>query len=611
MNRAKVMTMMLALAMGAGIVALADPALASLKCQRELAKNTQKYALARAKFLSKCEEDNLKKGLSNDCYALAATPDGKVDKAKTKTIDKITTKCAGTEKDTSFGLGRCPVSEGVNADPLGPVDCSNLPGLVATEQDIADCLVCVAEEHTDEFNELLYGNNPPAAGDATDCRIAVGKETNKYLKARYKAMQKCEDGRLKGKITEACPDSAKSAPKIIKAERKKIAKICAACNSSGVCPTIAPPVLRCTGGVNFNLFCTTDADCPGGYACDPEIEQKCQLTSAASQLGQPCELDGDCHQCLRGTSTAIGDSCTTPGGVPGVASPACRQCVGGGNEGAPCTTASQCPGGACPLGSCLGGANSAAFCSNNSECPGSSCATRCGDGRCFSDGDLQIADIGVVANCPPIVANNSTTGAIQGVKELIECVDRHSGERTDCLDALGSSTQFPQGLPSQCSQPEESCDTDFNQVTVTVALNFVPADVAACVGGVDDGLPCEDVGGDTDCTAPGDCQDGLGGVAISLGYEDVVTIPGTGDVGTRDASLQGGSIVSNDTNEQTLTLLATFGSTFAPGNIYTMLYDTCGGAVSTSNFACQVRNAVNAAGAPLLGGVSCSVVSVL
>ena len=56
--------------------------------------------------------------------------------------------------------------------------------------------------------------------DTVDCQRAIVKGAQKYASTRIKALQKCEEGRLTGKILTACSADIKTQDKIAKAATK-------------------------------------------------------------------------------------------------------------------------------------------------------------------------------------------------------------------------------------------------------------------------------------------------------------------------------------------------------------------------------------------------------
>jgi hypothetical protein len=74
----------------------------------------------------------------------------------------------------------------------------------------------------------LPGPNIAGPKVQTDCKRAIAKEASKFVKAKTKALQKCEEGKVKGKHSDPCPDplgpegttGRKTADKIAKAISK-------------------------------------------------------------------------------------------------------------------------------------------------------------------------------------------------------------------------------------------------------------------------------------------------------------------------------------------------------------------------------------------------------
>ena len=60
---------------------------------------------------------------------------------------------------------------------------------------------------------------PEAAAEPTACKREIARAGNKFGQAKLKALQKCEDGVLTGKIAGPCPD-AKASSAITKASTK-------------------------------------------------------------------------------------------------------------------------------------------------------------------------------------------------------------------------------------------------------------------------------------------------------------------------------------------------------------------------------------------------------
>jgi hypothetical protein len=499
------------------------------------------------------------------------------------------------------------------------------------------------------------------------CRQTVAKESAKLTQAIAKALLKCEQGVIDGKVTGPCPDTAKAAPAITKAESKLQAAVNKKCTTStgefafGRCPNETGTSGSCTGiliqgkdDVGQCLSClaehnatelvhrvlfgslipSTDkvigkcrkavgkatvgfynakskalAKCHDGFlkgkipSC-PDVattdviakaESKkvasiskdccgadktcggatCQAGAPATALGDPCEADSDCGRCSGGTTD--GQPCRGSGQCqsdPGSCNPGTLHCIGGTHDGQVCAL------------TCTAGPNAGASCTTNSQCPSSTCGdcpsvaggTCVGtSGFCGGVDDLSPAhDVGYPMPCPGITSGGSPivltgeTGA-----SLLTCVDTQADQRIDCQDAAGAT--FLLALPPSCVDSVAECQSNAGTATVTVAI-----------------------------TTPVS----LGGITISLGYNSIVMIPGTGDVSSRVTNIQTGLIVANDTNDSVITSIVDF-TGLVQGPLYTVQFDTCGSLPAISDFGCVVSSASDVNGVELLDGVSCSVTSIL
>ena len=103
-----------------------------------------------------------------------------------------------------------------------------------------------------------------AGADTVDCQRAIVKGAQKYASTRIKALQKCEEGRLTGKITTACDADTKTQDKITKAAAKLQDGITKKCTSVTVADLgFDNLVNRCAGGAYDGQYCVTNAQCPG------------------------------------------------------------------------------------------------------------------------------------------------------------------------------------------------------------------------------------------------------------------------------------------------------------------------------------------------------------
>lgn len=149
---------------------------------------------------------------------------------------------------------------------------------------------------------LVALGDTAAQGAETKCRQAIAKASAKFEAKKIKALQKCKDGVLKGKITPPCPD-AKATDKINKAATKlqdAIAKDC----------ELADVALILPGG-SCPRFATTDES----GSCDVTVATVAELADCVECLsetnvdsmisflfdGKIASSDGDTLKCQRST----------------------------------------------------------------------------------------------------------------------------------------------------------------------------------------------------------------------------------------------------------------------------------------------------------------------
>src|SRR5262249_30235762 len=153
---------------------------------------------------------------------------------------------------------------------------------------------------------------------------AVGKNTAAFYISKSKALAKCQDALLKGKVG-SCPDEKNQAA-IDKAEAKKVDAITAACCGAdgvcdqGTCHAGSPTPFVCQGGANNGHVCTTASACPGGGTCvDASNESRCYGGTNDRRLCQ-------------GASSCPGGTCVT-GPAQCEAPVECGRCQGGTDPG--------------------------------------------------------------------------------------------------------------------------------------------------------------------------------------------------------------------------------------------------------------------------------------
>ena len=489
-------------AAGVIVLAAATPASATTKCRATVAKESAKLTQGIAKILQKCEAGVLANKVTGPCPDTKSLE--KITKSKGKLTAAIEKSCVGATGE--FAFGRCPNANG-GPEATGP--CTGI--LIQSLADIGECLGCLADENASELvSDLMYADFLPGApGDIPKCQTAVGKNVNAFYVSKSKALAKCQDALLKGKVP-SCPDQ-KASDAIAKAESKKVSSIAkACCGENGAC---------------------------GGGTC----------TQGGGDSGDPCEANRDCNRCTAGA--AIGDPCFVTPECPNYTAPA----------------------GTCSVGLCTAGPKTGQACANDAACNQSgACST---DGLCESDDYRPVQDLGFPASCQSSNLGGTPILAVTGqtMQSVLDCLDTQAGARAQCQDEAGASFAV-QTLGGGCTQAPATCTPNGSTVNVQVSL----------------------------------AGTGVGGISISLGYQNV-TLPGSGDVSAgRVTNLQSGLLVVNDTDDALITSIAELGGLVA-GPLYQVEFDTCGAPPTAADFGCVVRGAADTSGNALLEGVSCSV----
>jgi cysteine-rich repeat protein len=161
---------------------------------------------------------------------------------------------------------------------------------------------------------LALGATTAGAQDISKCRAAIVKGAQKYASARAKALQKCEEGRLTGKITTTCDADAKTQGKISAAASKLQDAIAKACTSVTVADLgFDNLVNRCSGGIYDGQYCVTNGQCPGVCVGGSRNGELC--TGAGNCPGGTCPNVGTCGQasiCPAFLNDHLGASCAAP-----------------------------------------------------------------------------------------------------------------------------------------------------------------------------------------------------------------------------------------------------------------------------------------------------------
>lgn len=317
----------------------------AVRCQREIAKASAKFAQAKMKGLQKCEDGRLMGKVSGTC------PDAKtatgIAKAATKLRIAIDKKCGGPDREcstpsgndslASIGWGNaCPNFEGGS--------CNNA---INDCEDISNCLLCVDEAAVDQGIDLYYASLVNTSDSAIKkCQREIGKNAVKYLRLKSKLLQKCKDKMLTGHFAGPCPDT-KTLSVLNAAEAKRNAKICSSCGGSdhvcGGSNDLTPPA------IGFPSTCT-DVTVPGGASCDGAVTT---LTELVNCVGCVTNYKGECVDRIATQSLgAYPNECSNA-----IVPPSCGNNVTEQGENCDGTDDSFCPGQCsgsctCPAGPC-------------------------------------------------------------------------------------------------------------------------------------------------------------------------------------------------------------------------------------------------------------------
>ncbi len=328
----------------------------ALGCQRAVAKASAQFAQAKMKALQKCADGVVRHTSMGPC------PDGKasakVAKAESKLRAAVSKGCGGADRACGAGgddTAPNTVGWGASCPNFEGGSCANA---IADCSGVSDCLACVGHAAVDQAIDLYYGNANlgTTATDVVKCQRAIGKYTAKFFAAKSKALQKCEDKKLTGSLSGACPDAGKAAPAIAKAESKKRAGICKTCGGgdrlcgggddltpatigfAATCPSVTVPGGPACGGPVTTL--TQLVDC---VDCVTEYKADCLDALAAPGLkSYPAECNGGAPV---PTTTPTPGATATRTATPGPGATATRTATPGG--GGPTATAT--PGGPCVL----------------------------------------------------------------------------------------------------------------------------------------------------------------------------------------------------------------------------------------------------------------------
>jgi hypothetical protein len=336
----------------------------------------------------------------------------------------------------------------------------------------------------------------PAHAEPVKCQVEIVKRSAKFVRAKAKYLQKCEDKVLKGQLAGPCPD-AKSAAKIAKGESQLRAAIDKQCGGSdrscgtggdddalaaigwdmGNCPSLES--FPCTNaitncdGVSDCLVCVDHA------AVDQAIDLYYDAFAPPSN-GTVLK----CQRTIGKESTKFVDKKTN----------ALRKCEDQVLKG---KIIGPCPDAKATMKISMAEAKLAdKICK---ACGG-------GDGECGNGNDLSVATIGFASSCPNVA---NCGGPIATLADIVACVTCVSGFKTDCLDALAvpGLAAYPAACNSTptptvtATPPPGATATRTPTPTLTPTVTPTPN---TCGDSIQD--PGEECDGTDDAACPGECQ---------------------------------------------------------------------------------------------------------
>jgi hypothetical protein len=300
----------------------------------------------------------------------------------------------------------------------------------------------------------------PAHADPLKCQQEIVKDTSKYVQARTKALQKCHEAIVKGKIPpQDCLLEPTAAGKIVKADSKLRAGVNKQCGG--------PDQTCSTGGDNDSLASIGwPSVCPNfeGGSCNNAITtcgdiNDCLICIAAAAVDQSISLSydslapstpgDDTNKC----QAAIGKNVAK---FLSAKSKALSKCEAGVLKG---TVTGPCPdtAGAKPA---IAKAQSKASAGMCKACGGA-------DKLCGGGDDIPLASIGFPASCPAVTIPGggiACGGANDSLQDIVNCTLCVNEFKADCLDPLS--------IPSQRSYPDEC-----NVSPVTPPCDSTPVNV--------------------------------------------------------------------------------------------------------------------------------------
>lgn len=287
-----------------------------------------------------------------------------------------------------------------------------------------------------------------AQADALRCKREVVKASAKFVQAKLRALSKCEEGVLMGKLTGPCPD-AKTTAALNKASLKLRSAIDKKCGG---------PDQDCTTPDNNDSLASINwgSSCPNfeGGSCNNAIADcdgvsNCLLCVDEAAVDQGIglyydELTNSSNAAVKKCQREIGKSAVKYLRLKSKLLQKCNDKVITGQFAGPCPDA-----------------KSAAILANASAKMNTKLCSTCGGGDrvCGGGDDLTPATIGFAATCPSVTPPGGTScgGTVGTLQQLVNCVSCVTNYKADCVDRIASPSV--DAYPDECSggTPPPNC----------------------------------------------------------------------------------------------------------------------------------------------------------
>ena len=295
-----------------------------------------------------------------------------------------------------------------------------------------------------------------AHADPVKCLAGIGKNGAAFAQAKMKILQKCEEGRFKGKITTTCQGDQKTQDAITKAQSKTAAAIAKTCaGKDKTCGTgdddsTAWDASTCQG---FEAQGCTSAvtNCNDIGPCLTCIGEKAVDQAINVYYGGLQHSDPKTQKDLNKCQLAIGKSAAAFFAAKSKALQKCWDTVN--KNAAKGESVEACPPFGLGDGKAVDAINKAASKKDATICK--ACGGK--DKLCNTADDvITPADIGITGQCLPVTIPNGGTACgsitMATLQDIVNCIDCVTEFKADCI-AIAAARGFPQdpGYPTECA----------------------------------------------------------------------------------------------------------------------------------------------------------------